>query len=164
VHCRGGYHARTFFNSITTIHALFRHTNTILHLVGEPQEIWFNSELLKKGYVLVNNFKVGRGYGGYFRENSQILGILEMHNGTCKCHDYLLFCPFMCFLHNTNQNSACALGEAIELTESERTYKALSQATTRTFFLLYSQDTKNKKDWDIFREEAGKKLAKKHRK
>ena len=114
--------------------------------------------------MLVHNFKVGKGYGGYFREDKQILGVLEMQDGTCTCHDYLLFCPFMCFLHNTNQNSACALGEATELTENERTYTALSQATTRTTFLLWSQDTKNMKDWDIFRKEAGTKLAKTHRK
>jgi hypothetical protein len=164
VHCHGWYHARTFFYSLTTIHALFRHINTILPLVAEPQGYNFNGEPLKKGYVLVHDFNVGRGYGAYFRTDAQILGVMEMSDGSCKCHDSLFFCVCICFLHNTNQNSACALVEALELTQDERTYTALSQATTRTTFLLWSQDTKNKKDWDIYREAAGKKFAKAHRK
>ena len=117
-----------------------------------------------KGYVLVHNFKVGKGYGRFFRGGMQILGVLEMDDGSCTCHAYLLFCPFMCFLCNTNQNSACALDEGYGLNEEERTYTNLAEQTTRTTFLLWGQDTKNKKDWDILRKAAGQKVAKKQRK
>jgi hypothetical protein len=60
--------------------------------------------------------------------------------------------------------SACTLAEAYELTEEARTYAELAKQSTRTHYLLWSQDTATEHEWEEMRKEAGEALAKKHRK
>ena len=59
--------------------------------------------------------------------------------------------------------SACTLAEACELTEEDRTYAELAKQSTRTHFLVWSQDTSTQQEWDELRKEVGEKLAKTHR-
>ncbi len=65
---------------------MFRHTNTIPHHLGEPQDIWFNGEPLQRGYLRVHDFKTGKGYGGFQRQNSQLLAIMNLGDGTSTYH------------------------------------------------------------------------------